>query len=70
MTSKSKRFGMLALERGFITQEQLLMAMNIQIQEDIEQGNHRRIGKILCELGLMSASQTEDLLDIMRAWRG
>jgi hypothetical protein len=39
-TQREKRFGTIAVEMGFITTEQVLHAMNIQIKEDIENGKH------------------------------
>ena len=53
----SKRYGVKAVERGFITLDQLLMAINIQIVENLEQGEHRLIGRILAELGIISPSR-------------
>ena len=52
----SKRYGVKAVERGFITLDQLLMAINIQIVENLEKGDHRLIGRILAELGIISPS--------------
>ena len=53
----SKRYGVKAVERGFITLDQLLMAINIQIVENLEKGEHRLIGRILAELGIISPSR-------------
>ena len=53
----SKRYGVKAVERGFITLDQLLMAINIQILENFEKGEHRVIGRILAELGIISPSR-------------
>ncbi len=69
MEERPKRLGAAAVEKGFITREQLLTAMNIQIMEDIERGNHRRLGRILCELGIMSPGQIDELLVLLSAWR-
>ncbi len=52
----SKRYGVKAVERGFITLDQLLMAINIQIVENLEKGEHRLIGRILAELEIISPS--------------
>ena len=57
MEEISKRYGVKALERGFITLDQLLMAINIQILENLEKGEHRLIGRILEELGIISPSK-------------
>ena len=52
----SKRYGVKAVERGFITLDQLLMAINIQIVENLEKGEHRLIGRVLAELEIISPS--------------
>jgi len=52
----SKRYGVKSVERGFITLDQLLMAINIQIVENLEKGEHRLIGRILAELEIISPS--------------
>jgi hypothetical protein len=58
-----KRFGILAVEKGFITADQVIEALRIQVMEDIEKGKHRLIGRILLEQGLITLSQIEELLD-------
>ena len=58
-----KRFGILAVEKGFITADQVIEALRIQVMEDIEKGKHRLIGRILLEQGLITLSQIEGLLD-------
>jgi hypothetical protein len=58
-----KRFGVLAVEKGFITADQVIEALRIQVMEDIEKGKHRLIGRILLEQGLITLSQIEELLD-------
>jgi hypothetical protein len=52
----NKRYGVKAVEKGFITLDQLLMAINIQIVENLEKGEHRLIGRILAELEIISPS--------------
>ena len=58
-----KRFGILAVEKGFITADQLIEALKIQVMEDIEKGKHRLVGRILLDQGLITLSQIDDLLD-------
>lgn len=60
-----KRFGIIAVEKGFITADQAIEAMRTQIREDIEIGKHRLIGRILLEQGLISLSQIDEILDSM-----
>ncbi len=58
-----KRFGLLAVEMGFITPEELIRAMTRQIQEDMQPNSHHRlIGEILLTEDLMSADQIEAVL--------
>ncbi len=57
-----KRFGLIAIKKGFITEEDLINALTIQIREDVEIGTHRRVGAILLELDIMNANQVEEVL--------
>jgi hypothetical protein len=60
-----KRFGITAVEKGFITPEQLLEAMRIQVMEDMEQGHHRIIGRILLEQGRITNGQIQAVLETL-----
>jgi hypothetical protein len=60
-----KRFGFVAVEKGFITAEQLLDALQIQAIENIEQSEHRLIGQILLEKGYISEEELDAVLDTM-----
>jgi hypothetical protein len=42
-----KQFGIIAIEKGFIKPDNLIDALEIQVQEDIEYKTHRLIGEIL-----------------------
>ena len=57
------RFGTIAVEKGFLTKEQLLEALCIQAKENIETGTHRLIGQILISLGYMTEDQIDDVLE-------
>ena len=57
-----KRFGLIAVGKGFITLEQLVEAMKIQIEEDVSDSDHRLIGEILVGLGAMNVSQVMEVL--------
>jgi hypothetical protein len=65
MDHLEKRFGVLAVEREFITANQLIEAMRIQVMEDIEKGKHRLVGRILLEEGFITLSQIDDVLKSM-----
>jgi hypothetical protein len=57
-----KRFGVVGIEKGFITADQLVSALRIQVQEDIEMGYHRLIGKIFVDQDIMSGKQVSEIL--------
>jgi hypothetical protein len=63
VTQKQIRFGIIALEKGFITPRQLGKAVNTQLSDDLERGKHRPIGEILVDMGFMTISQVEEVLD-------
>lgn len=65
MKKKQKRFGTVAIEKGFITAVDLLEAMKIQITEDIELKNHRPIGAILLDEGGITGEQLNEVLRAM-----
>ena len=58
-----KRFGVTAVEKGFITKDQHFEALKIQITEEIEKNEHRLIGRILYDLELLTLSQIDEVLD-------
>ena len=51
-----------AIEKGFITPEQLIDALNIQITGEIIDGKHRLIGQILLKMNHMTLEQIEEVL--------
>ena len=65
MSQFQKRFGFIAVEKGFITTEQLVEAFRIQVTEEIEKGKHTLIGAILFDLGHITLSQIQEVLDCM-----
>ena len=58
-----KRFGIVAVEKGFVTAEQVVEAMRIQVLEDVECGKHRLIGRILLEQGILKLVQVDEVLE-------
>ena len=60
-----KRFGSLAIDKGFITLENLIAAMKIQILENIKGLDHRLIGQILWEEGYIKTEQINEVLKSM-----
>ena len=60
-----KRFGALAIERGFITLENLIEAIKIQVTENLDGSDHRLIGQILWEKGYITTEQINEVLKSM-----
>jgi len=65
MNNNQKRFGAIAVEKGFITEEQLFKALKVQAKENLAEGKHRLLGQILLEGGLITAPQIEEVLDVI-----
>lgn len=63
----SRRFGTIAVEKGFITIDQLTRALNIQLLENMNEGRHRLIGAILLEENLIDMPQVNEVLRTMGA---
>jgi hypothetical protein len=64
--SMEKRFGLVAVQMGFITVDQLIDAIEIQTKEDVENGEHRLIGWILLEKGYITPPQVNEVLKAMK----
>jgi hypothetical protein len=60
-----KRFGAVAIDKGFITLENLIEAMKIQILENLQGLDHRLIGQILWEEGYIKTEQINEVLKSM-----
>ncbi len=57
------RFGVIAVKKGYITEEVLYEALKIQVEEDIKKEEHRLTGTILYDLGLMGEKEIEDVVN-------
>jgi hypothetical protein len=60
-----KRFGAVAIDKGFITLENLIEAMKIQVLENLQDLDHRLIGQILWEEGYIKTEQINEVLKSM-----
>ena len=60
-----KRFGMIAVEKGYVAPSQVLEAMETQVKENIEKHRHRSLGELLMTLGYMTETQVNDVLKSM-----
>ena len=57
-----KRFGIIAIEKGFISPEDLIEALKVQVSEEIEIGKHRFFGGILLHHDKITARQVDDVV--------
>jgi len=62
---KPKRFGQVAIEKGFLNEEQIIEALEIQAREKNEKRAHRLLGAILVEQGFLTDDQVEEILNTM-----
>ena len=58
-----QRFGAIAIEKGYITIEQLIEALAIQVKDEVEHGSHRLLGSILFEQDIITGDQLQDVID-------
>ena len=63
------RFGVVAVEKGFITPDQLFEALKVQVREDLESETHRLVGEILLEQGAITPEQKDEVLEVLKAVR-
>ena len=59
------RFGMIAINKGYITKDQLIRALTIQAKENMEDEKHRLLGQIMLSEGFLSAEQIDDILETL-----
>ena len=57
-----KRFGIIAVEKGFISAADLVKGLTIQVNEDLQKIPHRLLGEILFEMGVITDRQIEEVL--------
>lgn len=59
----SQRFGMIAVNRGYVTPGQLKEALAEQVDDDLACRPHQLLGKIFYEKHLMSLNQIDQVMD-------
>ncbi len=62
LTLTFSRFGEIAVVMGFVTTKQLKEAITEQVEDDLADKPHRRIGKILLENGWITKEQIDIVL--------
>jgi hypothetical protein len=58
-----KQFGIIAIEKGYISADNLIETLKLQVEEEIENKTHRLIGEILLDKGYITPTQIQDVLD-------
>jgi hypothetical protein len=61
----SPRFGEIAVDMGFVTEEQLKEALVEQVEDNLSNHPHRFIGYILFENGWITNEQFDSALNIL-----
>ncbi len=61
-----ERFGTIAVKKGFITKEQVLEAMKIQMERDLDGLEHRLIGSILYSKGYITLPQIDEVAEAVK----
>jgi len=61
------RFGMIAIEKGYVTADQVMKVLEEQMKEEQSTGSHSWIGTILMEHGLITQAQLDDILQILES---
>lgn len=62
MSMEQDRFGDIAVQLGFITQDQLSEALKTQVEDNLDGGPHRLVGEILLKEGIMTHPQVGTVL--------
>jgi hypothetical protein len=57
-----KRFGIIATEKGYITPDDLVEALAVQVREDVKYGTHRLVGEIFLDQDSMTVNQIEEVV--------
>jgi hypothetical protein len=57
------RFGQIAVEKGYVTSEQVKEAVSEQIDDDLANRPHRLLGRIFLDKGVMSPQQIDIVLN-------
>ena len=60
-----KRFGTIAVDKGYISENQLIEALKLQAEENVKEGKHRLLGQIFLDEGLLTEAQVDEILETM-----
>jgi hypothetical protein len=59
------RFGIVAVKKGFVTPDQVVRALESQVEENLSQNIHKLIGEIFVDKGLMTVEQVDEVVKDM-----
>ena len=65
MSDRYKFFGEIALEKRFVSADQLYEGLNLQERNRVEGVIEKQLGQILLELGYMDEEQIREVLDVL-----
>ncbi|HZN57813.1 MAG TPA: hypothetical protein VFD71_07025 [Planctomycetota bacterium] len=65
MKDRYKFFGEVALDKKFVTPDQLYEALTIQARDKVEGRDEKLLGQILLELGYVNEDQVRVVLDVL-----
>ena len=65
MENRYKFFGEVALEKKFVTPEQLYEALTQQARDKAEGKDEKLLGQLLLELGYIQEDQIRQVLDVL-----
>jgi hypothetical protein len=60
------RFGTIAVKKGFVTSEQVLEAVKIQTERNMDGLEHRLIGSILYSMGYITLPQIDEVAEAVK----
>ncbi len=65
MSDRYKFFGEIALEKRFVSADQLYEALTLQARNRVEGVIEKQLGQLLLELGYMDEEQIREVLDVL-----
>ena len=65
MKDRYKLFGEVALEKRFVTTDQLYEALTVQARAKVEGKTEKLLGQVLLEQGYLSEDQIREILDVL-----